>query len=120
MLTAGDVEDWAERYFRAWVSNDPAEVAALFSEEAVYHYGPFRPPAEGRAEIVRRWVGNAQQDVHATHRLVAINGDTAVIHWGVVFRDADGPAAMDGILIVRFDDELRCVEHREWYHVNRE
>ena len=107
-----DAAAWADRYFRAWKTNDAALVASLFAEDAVYFYGPFREPALGREEIVRRWVENAPaSDVVTAHEIVAVNGDTAVIHWAVSFADT----AMDGVLIVTFDDGGRCREHREWY-----
>jgi SnoaL-like protein len=48
-------EDWLGRYFDAWVSNDPADVASLFTEDAIYRVGPFREPWVGRDQIVDRW-----------------------------------------------------------------
>ena len=39
---------WLERYFAAWRSNDPTEVGALFTEDAVYASGPFSGSATGR------------------------------------------------------------------------
>jgi ketosteroid isomerase-like protein len=113
------IAEWADRYFDAWRTNDPSDVAALFAENAVYFYGPFRPPAEGREEIVRRWIANAdQQDVVTTHEVIATNGNTGVVHWTVRFRDGDGRnVALDGILVVTLDGSGRCVEHREWYAV---
>ncbi len=111
-ITADDAAAWAERYFAAWKSNDPVAVASLFSEDAVYYYGPFREPAHGREEIVRRWVANeTQANVRSAHEVIAVADDTAVIHWAVSF---DG-TAMDGVLIVKFDDDGACREHREWY-----
>ena len=108
------IEAWANRYFEAWKSNDPALVASLFTADAVYYYGPFREPARGREEIVRRWVSNPpSNDVRSAHEVIAVNGDTAVIHWSVSF---DG-TAMDGVLIVKLDDAGDCYEHREWYVV---
>jgi uncharacterized protein (TIGR02246 family) len=45
-------EGWLRRYFEAWVSNDPDDVAALFTEDALYWVGPFREPWVGRDQIV--------------------------------------------------------------------
>ncbi|HEX8255692.1 MAG TPA: nuclear transport factor 2 family protein [Thermoanaerobaculia bacterium] len=107
---------WAEHYFRAWKTNDPADVRALFTEDAVYYYGPFRPPARGREEIVRRWVANAAQaNVEIAHEVVAVSGAAAVIHWAVSFDQPSGRVAMDGVLIVQLNEDGRCYEHREWY-----
>lgn len=115
-LTMAHAADWADRYFRAWKSNDPELVASLFAQDAVYFYGPFREPARGRDEIVRRWIGNAaQQNVISEHDVIAVSGDVAVVHWAVSFDHAGGRTAMDGILTARFDASGVCREHREWY-----
>ena len=46
--------EWPDRYFEAWVSNDPDEVAALFTEDAVYAVSPFSEPGWG---VTRSFVG---------------------------------------------------------------
>jgi SnoaL-like domain len=116
MTTIADATAWATRYFTAWKTNDPALVESLFSEEALYYYGPFRRPAWGREEIVRRWIENgAQRKVTTAHEVIAVNGNTAVIHWSVSFDTDAGRTSMDGVLIVKFDDRGACWEHREWY-----
>jgi hypothetical protein len=35
---------WVEGYVRAWNSNDPAAIGALFSEDAAYHTEPYGEP----------------------------------------------------------------------------
>jgi uncharacterized protein (TIGR02246 family) len=113
-----DVEAWLAAYFAAWRSNDPDAVAALFAPDATYHYGPFREPAHGRERIVANWIADGPP-ASLEHRaeVLAVQGDTGVAHWWVrqVARAADQPLEMDGILVLRFDPDGRCVEHREWY-----
>jgi hypothetical protein len=107
---------WVAAYFTAWRTNDASAVESLFSENAVYYYGPFRPPAVGRDEIVRRWVRNGPPgDFTAQWEVIAVAGEVGVIHWKVSFRDGGALTTMDGVLIVRFDEHGRCREHREWY-----
>ena len=113
-LTRSHAQSWAERYFLAWRTNDRATVESLFSEDAVYFYGPFRPPARGREAIVARWIGNPQADVTTQFEVVAIEGRVAVIQWRVAF-PKEGRTELDGVLIVRFDADGVCSEHREWY-----
>jgi SnoaL-like protein len=107
---------WLERYFDAWESNDPDEVAALFAEGAVYSYGPFRDEARGREEIVRRWVGGGvQRGLEWSFEPLAVEGERGVAGWRVSF-DADGGRIdLDGILVLDFDERGRCTLHREWY-----
>ena len=116
-LTAVRFSEWLDRYFRAWRSNDPGEVASLFAENAVYFYGPFKEPARGREAIVARWVaGSADQaDVACDHEVLATHRDLGVAHWHVRFRTQSGVTELDGVLTVRFNSSLECVEHREWY-----
>ncbi|HET7235892.1 MAG TPA: nuclear transport factor 2 family protein, partial [Actinomycetota bacterium] len=110
--------DWLERYFGAWASNDPVEVAALFAEDAVYSYGPFSGEARGREEIVRRWVqGGVQPGLATSFEPLAVRDGRGVAHWHVSFKDGAGRTEMDGILVCDFDEQARCTLHREWYHV---
>ena len=82
-------EDWLRRYFDAWVSNDPVDVGALFTEDAIYWVGPFREPWVGRDQIVDRWTSGHQEDVRAAFDVIAFDGDTGVAHWNVTARTGD-------------------------------
>jgi hypothetical protein len=115
-LSMAQLEAWASRYFHAWQTNERALVEALFSPAAVYHYGPFREPARGREEIVERWVNGESGLTRAEFRAVAVEGADGVVQWRVTTGGPDG-VEMDGVLIVRFDDDGLCAEHREWYAV---
>jgi uncharacterized protein (TIGR02246 family) len=108
---------WLDRYFAAWVSNDPEDVAALFTEDAVYAVSPFAEPWVGRDEIVRRWTDGRQEDIVHDSEVLAVDGDVVVAHWHVRARNAGGPAVRewDGLLLLRFAADGRCAEHREWY-----
>jgi len=108
---------WLDRYFAAWASNDPGDVAALFAEDAEYSWGPFRPSAHGRDAIVRAWVdGGAPPRLRSRSEPIAVAGKTGVAHWWVSFEDdAGGSVELDGILVCDFDVDGRCTRHREWY-----
>lgn len=111
---------WLEAYGRAWISNDPADVAGLFTENAVYHYGPYSQPSRGRDAIVKAWVSDpmGQRDIRFRSEPLAVAGDLGVGHWAVSFTPAANPVVrteIDGILVLRFDEDGRCREHREWY-----
>jgi len=109
-------ERWLDAYFLAWISNEPNDVAALFTEDATYSVGPFAEPWAGRAEIVRRWISGAQQDVEYAYEILAVEGDTGIAHWNVKAGTGGGSARgeWDGILLITFSSDGRCREHREW------
>ena len=50
------VRAWIDSYIQAWNSNDPADIRALFTQDAAYHTEPYSPPWRGRDEIVRQWL----------------------------------------------------------------
>jgi SnoaL-like domain len=112
---------WLERYFDAWRDNDETQVESLFSAGALYYFDPFREPTVGRDEIVGLWIEDEwQQTEHEfSFEPLAVNGDTGIAHWtaSIVRHVPDiAKVEMDGILMIRFDDEGRCREHREWVH----
>ena len=108
---------WLDAYFGAWVSNHPDDVAVLFAEDAVYAVDPFADPWHGRDEIVRRWTSGVQTEVEYEFEPLAVVGNTGLAHWRLRARNRGAAARKewDGILLLRFDDDGRCVEHREWY-----
>jgi uncharacterized protein (TIGR02246 family) len=110
-------EDWLRRYFEAWVSNDPDDVAALFAEDALYWVGPFREPWVGRDQIVDGWTSGRQEEVESAFDVIAFEGDTGVAHWNVSARAVDDGVRKewDGVLAVEFGPDGRCREHREWF-----
>jgi ketosteroid isomerase-like protein len=110
--------DWLERYFQAWVSNDAADVAALFTEDAVYRFDALQEPRRGGATIVKSWTeGRPQEDVDYAYEPLAVSGDVGIAHWKVRSRlpDKGTRFEIDGILVISFAADGRCREHREWY-----
>ena len=113
----GAFASWLERYFAAWRSNDPAEVEALFTEDAVYAYGPFSGLVRGRPAIVRGWVeGGVQPGLETWFEVLAVAGDRGVAHWRVSYDAPEGGReTLDGVLVCDLDEQGRCSLHREWF-----
>jgi ketosteroid isomerase-like protein len=116
-----DVRAWLEAYGRAARSNDPAEVAALFSDDAVYRVGPFAEPWTGRERIVAEWTADPEGQTDLTFRAEPLfgAGERWAAHWTMTFGTRAAPdttTELDGLLVLRFDDAGRCTEHLEWFH----
>jgi uncharacterized protein (TIGR02246 family) len=111
------VARWMDAYRDAWVSNDPVQIAALFTEDAAYAIEPFRPPWRGHEEIVRKWTAGIKQQVAITYDIVALEGDVAVVHWQVFTQNRGDPVRTeyDGVLALTFAPDGRCRDHREWF-----
>jgi ketosteroid isomerase-like protein len=119
-LSAASLESWLARYEQAWERRDPAQAAALFTENAPYHEIPFDAPKAGRAGIRDYWttVTADQRNVDFKSTVVAVNGQTGVARWSASLTSAASGARieLDGVFILKFDGNL-CSELREWWHV---
>ena len=119
-LSTASLESWLARYEQAWEQRDPAQAAALFTENAPYHEMPFDAPKTGRARIRDYWatVTADQRNIAFKAQVVAVNGQTGVARWSVSLTLAASGARveLDGVFILKFDGNL-CSELREWWHV---
>jgi hypothetical protein len=55
-MTSETVTAWVHGYIGAWESNEPAQIGALFTDDARYLTAPFRQPWVGRDAIVAGWL----------------------------------------------------------------
>jgi ketosteroid isomerase-like protein len=119
-----DVERWLQGYLRAWKSDDPKEIAALFTEDAIY--SPYPWPREdrywrGRDLIVSKWIGHGDSKIgwRFEHEIVAVEADTAVVAGWTEYDRGEGLApweeAYANIWIVRLADDGRCREFVEYW-----
>ena len=120
MLDRASVTAWLDAYVRAWKAYDPQAIGDLFSENATYTYTPFSKPIQGRAAIVASWLEDpdAPGTYDGHYEPILIEGNRAVTNGQSLYFEQDGStlkAEWNNIFILRFDDEGRCTEYREWY-----
>jgi hypothetical protein len=120
MISREEVADWLNMYVAAWKSYDPQEIGELFSEDARYYYSPYADPVRGRDAIVANWLEN--RDTPGTYKAqyepVAVEGNLAVANGRSTYFEEDGTTfstEYDNIFLIRFDEDGRCTEFREWY-----
>jgi len=120
VLDRASVTAWLDAYVRAWKTYDPRAIGDLFSENATYAYDPFSEPIQGRAAIVASWL--EQPDTPGTYdghyEPILVEGDRAVTNGWSLYFEQDGStlrAEWNNIFVLRFDDDGRCMEYREWY-----
>lgn len=114
------VDEWADRYARAWEERDEDAIAALFTPDAEYRSAPFREPFRGEAEIRAYWRRGAgtQQDVRVRMGRPFMDGDRAAVEWWTTMNDTDdGEVTLPGCLLLRFAPDGRCSELREYWHL---
>jgi uncharacterized protein (TIGR02246 family) len=108
------VERWIDGYRRAWETNDPADVAFLFTEDALYYTAPYREPWRGRDEIVAGWLDrkDEQGDWSFRHEVVAVCEDVAFVRGWTEYRTDSDYA---NLWMIRLPEDGRCSEFVEWW-----
>lgn len=124
------LQGWLDHYSRAWESYDPADVAALFAEDATYRYHPADEGDDvlrGRDAIVQAWVAptgsQSALDPAGTYegryRPYAIEGRRAVAvgtstYWTDPTRTTVD-RVYDNVFLLEFDDAGLCTSFTELY-----
>ena len=121
-------QDWLDRYVAAWLSYEPADVAALFSEDVAYRYHPYDEPIVGRDAVVASWLGesgsgdastrDAPGTYEASYAPVAVDGDVVVATGTSTYRDSPDETVtevFENCFVLRFDAAERCRELTEYY-----
>jgi len=106
---------WMDGYVAAWSSNDAADIAALFTEDAVYDPQTADGEWDGREAIVERWLeiddtpGNWDFQwipLVETEEMAVIVGQTEY---------ADPPMSYRNLFVIHFDETGLCEDFTEWY-----
>ena len=107
--------EWVEGYVRAWGSNDPDDIAAIFTEDAVYEFSPDDPDAlRGREAIIAGWLDSKDEPDEWTFDWeVLVETDDMVVVQG----RTDYPASKlyDNLWVVRLGSDGRASRFTEWY-----
>lgn len=114
-MDAQTLGTWVDGYVRAWASNDPGEIGALFTEDALYATAPFRKPWRGRVGIVEGWLGRADAPGTWAFRseIVAVAGEIGFVRGWTRYED---PATeVSNLWVVRLVADGRCAEFAEWW-----
>lgn len=121
-MNRADVQAWLDRYVEAWRTNDPVQVTALFTPDAVYRYRPYGGDAHaisGRDAIVQAWLeeGDPPGSWEARYEPYAVEDDRAVAVGRSDYSPSEkGPArTYHNVFLLRFAPDGRCSEFTEYY-----
>jgi SnoaL-like domain len=129
-MDRSSVQDWLDRYSRAWESFDPAEVGALFAEGAEYRFHPWEDGDDvirGREAIVKSWVepdGSAStRDPEGTYEgryePYAVDGNRAVAVGQSTYWTDASRGTLDriyhNVYLLEFDGDGRCTSFTELF-----
>ena len=111
----GVLRTWMDRYVAAWNSNDPEEIGALFTDDALYYTEPFAPPWRGRKEIIEQWLARKDEPGQTTFEWqpLVVTPELAVVVGTVAYREP--PTVYSNLWVMRLDEIGRCREFTEWW-----
>jgi ketosteroid isomerase-like protein len=119
MVDSNVVSAWVNAYRKAWESNEPDDIRALFTEDAVYRTEPYEDDAwRGHDEIVAGWLDGRDEpgDTEFTWSPLVSEGDIATVT-GVTHYD---DATYSNLWVIRFTEDGRASEFTEWYMTHPE
>jgi ketosteroid isomerase-like protein len=115
---AAAAEHWISGYLRAWETNDPGDIRALFTDDAEYRDGPATEPWTGHEAIVAGWLGQKDEPGtwSFTHELVAVDGDTAVVRGRTSYpQSTDKSSVYDNLIVLRLAPDGRARSFTDWW-----
>ncbi len=118
------VQRWLDSYSHAWETYDPADISALFTDDAEYRWHPWAEGSDvthGRQRIVAVWLEN--RDVPGTYRglyrPILVQDDLAIAVGTTSYYTDDSQTTLDrayhNLWILRFAEDGRCSSFTEWF-----
>lgn len=111
-------DEWLRKLGEAWCEGDAQKAASLFSKNVEYYESVLGLPCENWNKVLDLWkaVPNNQRDVTFSFELVAEADSLAVANWKVsrTLLPANKKQIIDGIFIVKLNDENLCSYFKQW------
>ena len=109
-----------EHYVAAWRSNEPEDIRALFTEDAVYSTSPHEPePWTGREQIVEHWLASRDEPDDWTFEweVLGVDGGRAFVQGFTSYRGSG--RNYDNLWIIQLTWDGRASSFTEWYMQRR-
>ncbi len=120
-MSSEAVGKWVEGYRKAWLSNDPDEVRALFTEDAVYKFDPSDPePLVGADAIVQHWVEHPDTPGETEFEWHELPDGLGVVQGVTTYDDGKRRAVYDNLFVLDLAEDGRAREFTEWYMLRKD
>jgi|SRR5690554_2650707 len=108
------VARWVESYRRAWESNEPDDIRALFTDDAQYFTEPWEEPWRGHDQIVDGWLEARDEPGDTTFEweVVAVDDNTAVVR---AITDYIAESTYYNVWVIHFGADDRADSFAEWW-----
>jgi uncharacterized protein (TIGR02246 family) len=111
-----DLDRWVTKYRKAWESNDPQDIAVLWTEDAAFYRRPDEEPVLGRDAIVQAWLELADGPGETTFEYEVLGfGDGVGFVRGWTTYLTNPPGEFSNLWVIRLDRDGRAHEFVEWW-----
>ena len=112
--------EWLDAYGKAWEDRDARAASDLFTEDAVYQWGPFGQRLRGRVMIREAWAEAVEQQARIDfgYEVLAATARGGIARWWCSFDRADESVhrKLEGIFRLAFEDSGLCTSLEEWWN----
>lgn len=115
MINRTTLQLWVEGYLKAWHTNDPEDIDLLFTSQARYYTAPYRPPWEGRAQIVAGWLDRKDEpgDFEFRYEILGLEGNTGFVRgWTEYLKEQ---VSYSNLWVIHLNEQGECLEFIEWW-----
>ena len=110
-----DLDRWVAKYRKAWESNDPGHIAALWTEDAVWYRRPDDEPVVGRDAIVAAWleVADAPGETRFEYEVLGFGDGVGFVRGWTTYQTRP-PSEFSNLWVIRLARD-RAHEFTEWW-----
>jgi ketosteroid isomerase-like protein len=120
MIDETRIRDWLAAYHHAWTTDDPQEVARLFTDDVLYYNAPFTEPLAGSDLVVEYWLEEAESGIPWSfeYQVLAQEGDLFVVRAVTTYPEgtqgAETPEVFHNLWLVTLEGD-RAAEFVEYF-----
>lgn len=109
-LTKEYLEEWLERFKKAWMEKNLDEVKNIFSKIENYYESKDSSPVDNIDDVLKFWEEIKNQEIKRLEfKINSIENNSCKTGW--IFEDQNGK--YEGSYKMKFDGNLDCVEFRQ-------
>jgi len=110
-LTKEYLEKWLYGFKKVWLDKNLDGLVPIFGKIEKYYESPFLEPGKNINDVINFWKEIENQEIIKLEmEVVCIENNTGIVYW--FFEDT--LMKYDGIYLIKFNEDLNCVEFRLW------
>jgi ketosteroid isomerase-like protein len=109
---------WIDAWSLAWPAGDADLLERVYSEDAVFRSHPFREP-QAPADYARWAFADEDEELVELRfgKPVLDAAEAAIEYWAILRRRDGSDATLAGVALIRFGEDGRVVEQRDYWEL---